>query len=990
MLRIMNAGIKQITGISLAVLFLSGVLQGCKESKAEQTDILASTPHYESYLDIPGITDDEIKAVENLQKHTDFFTYGMILTAETFYTEDGRTGGFSALFCNWLTELFGIEFKPRIFKWDDLLAGLESGEVDFTGELTATDERRMRYFMTESIANRPVKQIKIMDSPQRQVSSQKNRRYAFLRDSTTVNDVAAALNETYETVFAENIYEAYQLLKSGEADAFFGEGAEASFNIYDDVTASDVFPIIYAPVSLTANKPELEPVISIIQKILDDDYSGYLTNLYNSGYHDYIKHNLLMRLSEEEKKYLSGNPVVKFVAEYDNYPISFYDRHRNEWQGIAFDVIREIEAFTGITFQIVNNENTEWPALLQKLSGGEAEMITELLHTAERENNYLWPNAFFMKDYYALLSKSELRNVRINEIKHLKVGLTKNTPQTDIFNRWFPNHRHIIVYEKAADAFSALQNDEIDVMMSYISRLLMHTNYYEQAGYKANIIFNYPIGSTFGFNKDSKILCSIVEKTIKMIDVDGISGNWMRKTYDYRTKLTQARIPWFIGLSIMFIFILILLSILFHKKWNEGKMLEEQVQERTRELKSSQLDLEEALDGAQAASRAKTVFLANMSHEIRTPINAIVGMTAIGESAENLERKDYCFKRIDEASRHLLGVINDILDVSKIEANKFQLSSVEFNFDTAIQRAVSIITFRVDEKQQKFSVNIDKSIPKTLVGDDQRLRQVITNLLGNAVKFTPEKGLISLDAKYMGENNGVCTIQIEVTDTGIGIKPDKLDMLFGAFNQAEANTTRRFGGTGLGLSISKAIVEMMGGKIWVKSEPDKGSTFAFTVHMQRAAEHADTENNNEKYEHTDAQGLFEGRNILLAEDMEINREIVLALLEPTGIKISQALNGKEALKKFTQTPDKYDAIFMDVQMPEMDGYEATKRIRALDSPYAKTVPIIAMTANVFQEDIEKCFKAGMNDHVGKPLNIDEVLFKLRIHCMRKPRYAASA
>jgi len=510
---------------------------------------------------------------------------------------------------------------------------------------------------------------------------------------------------------------------------------------------------------------------------------------------------------------------------------------------------------------------------------------------------------------------------------------------------------------------------------------------------------------------------------------------------------------------------------------------------------------------AESAARAKSAFLANMSHEMRTPMNAIIGMTAIGKSSTALDRKDYCFAKIEDASTHLLGVINDILDMSKIEAGKFELSPEEFNFEKMIQRVVNVVNFRIDEKQQKFTVNIDHAIPQTLIADNQRLAQVIINLLGNAVKFTPEHGSIKLDTRFLGEKDGLCGIEVSVRDTGIGISAEQQKYLFNSFQQAETNTTRRFGGTGLGLAISKSIVEMMGGKIELRSEPGNGSVFTFNIktkkggqkkrrllseginrdnlrilavdddpdvltHFKKIAQHLGvscdtaasgeealklTENDSyniyfidwkmpdmdgitltrqlkalpsgsgnsvaimisavewsviedearkagvdrflskplfpstiadvihnclgidysDEEEKTEIDGLFAGRCLLLAEDVEINREIVMTLFEPTMLEIDCAENGVQAVRKFSETPDKYDLIFMDVQMPEMDGYEATRRIRAINLPKAKNIPIIAMTANVFKEDIEKCLDAGMNDHVGKPLNFDEILDKLR-------------
>jgi signal transduction histidine kinase/CheY-like chemotaxis protein len=384
---------------------------------------------------------------------------------------------------------------------------------------------------------------------------------------------------------------------------------------------------------------------------------------------------------------------------------------------------------------------------------------------------------------------------------------------------------------------------------------------------------------------------------------------------------------------------------------------------------------------SEAADAAKGAFLSHMSHEMRTPMNAIIGMTAIAKMSSDVEKKDHCIKKIEEASSHLLGVINDILDMSKIEANKLELSPSSFDLEKMLRRVVDIVSFQAEEKRQNLTARIDGDGPLFFLGDEQRLAQVITNLLGNAVKFTPEGGSITLGARLTDERDGVCTLQISVTDTGIGISKEQQSRLFTSFGQAEISTSSKFGGTGLGLAISKSIIEMMDGRIWIESEPGKGSSFIFTVKVKRDADDrgdmrtpaALAEARRSLWE----AGCFTGYCALLAEDVEINREIVQTLLEPTGLSIVCAENGEEAVRLYSEAPDRYDIVFMDVQMPKIDGYEATRLIRALSVPEAAEVPIVAMTANVFREDIEKCLDAGMNDHVGKPLDLEEVMDRLR-------------
>ncbi|MDR2578373.1 MAG: response regulator [Chitinispirillales bacterium] len=376
---------------------------------------------------------------------------------------------------------------------------------------------------------------------------------------------------------------------------------------------------------------------------------------------------------------------------------------------------------------------------------------------------------------------------------------------------------------------------------------------------------------------------------------------------------------------------------------------------------------------ADQAARAKSDFLARMSHEMRTPMNAIIGMASVGIKNEDKERRDNCLNNISEAAHHLLTVINDILDMSKIESDNLELSYSECIFENIINNVKETTRLQTEKKNQSFEVDIDSAIPPNIISDEQRLAQVILNLLSNAVKFTPEHGSIALIARKTAITDDSCTIRFTVKDTGIGISNEQQKDLFKPFEQADGGRSRKYGGIGLGLPISKHIVDMMGGEIWVESELGNGASFVFEITVQISAE----KNLHTVEETVSTDGIFIGKRILIAEDVEINREIILVLLEDTGIHIDFAVNGVEACEKFISAPNDYGLIFMDIQMPEMDGYEATKRIRSCGLPEAENIPIVAMTANILREDIELSIEAGMNDHLGKPVDIEDVITKLK-------------
>ncbi|MDR0974887.1 MAG: response regulator [Ruminococcus sp.] len=364
---------------------------------------------------------------------------------------------------------------------------------------------------------------------------------------------------------------------------------------------------------------------------------------------------------------------------------------------------------------------------------------------------------------------------------------------------------------------------------------------------------------------------------------------------------------------------------------------------------------------AEAASTAKSSFLSNISHEIRTPMNAIIGMTSLALKEELPDKVRLYLKNTSDASARMLSLINDVLDLSKIESGKMEIVNADFDFCKMMMNSINVVSPLAKEKNIEIVIPEKLHFTNYLHSDELRLSQVIINLLSNAVKFTPDGGTISVQGALSDDN----MLSVSVSDTGIGIAPENLPKLFDNFEQADTSITRRFGGTGLGLAISRKITELMNGTLTVSSELDKGSVFTLTIPALFTGEISSDESLKDEILIN-----FKGKRILVTEDIEVNRLIVTALLEDSGCIIDEAENGEIAVNLLKNNP--YDLVLMDMQMPVMDGLSATREIRKFNP----SVPIIAMTANAFKEDEKRCFDAGMDGHISKPIDADSFLLIL--------------
>ena len=403
-----------------------------------------------------------------------------------------------------------------------------------------------------------------------------------------------------------------------------------------------------------------------------------------------------------------------------------------------------------------------------------------------------------------------------------------------------------------------------------------------------------------------------------------------------------------------------------------------EIDQEMRETMANNEALAEALVQAEEANKAKTAFLSNMSHEIRTPMNAIIGLDSIALHDPDISphtREE--LEKIGASAKHLLALINDILDMSRIESGRMELKENTFSLREFLEQINIIVDGQCEEKGLIYECNVIGTPGAYFAGDELKLKQVLINILGNSVKFTDPPGSVRFSVEQTQTGDGRCSLRFTVTDTGIGMDEAFIDKLFDAFSQEDATTTNKYGGSGLGMAISRRMIDMMGGDILVRSEKGVGSAFTVTVPLQQASMPDAPDKAGEEAEDTGACAPVAGLHVLVAEDQEMNAEILGDLLEMEEVSYEWAENGQIAVELFSQSGEKhFDAVLMDMRMPVMDGLDATRAIRRLERPDAKEVPIIALTANAFEEDVQRCLEAGMDAHLSKPVDIDALKLTL--------------
>ena len=587
-------------------------------------------------------------------------------------------------------------------------------------------------------------------------------------------------------------------------------------------------------------------------------------------------------------------------------------------------------------------------------------IFTEL-NTKDAIYSVTLPNVTEKQNYIMLLRKIEDKNISIdgNRLKYVSICINTNDfkecfnvdgfEKQNFFYILSADGHRLFRYEQGNsfidvfNIFNALENCETihgSSIKDMKDNLKNKKNDCSEFVYEGK---NYYVSSTALEFKDWFILM--------FVPTEILASN-----YDsfLKTTLLFAAI-----IAILLIILFVSMSIIFVLSATDRKMMQQQ--------KNANEKLAEAAKLANVANDAKTEFLSNMSHDIRTPINGIMGMTAIALKEDNPQKTTECLKKIQGASNHLMSLINDILDMSRIERGKIEITNSNMNIVRIIEECVSIVYGELDDRNLEISVNVEDVIHSELFGDDLHFKQILINILGNAVKFTSDNGKIWIRVRETGHDSIKAFYQIEIEDNGIGMKPDFIKDIFKPFSQEASTSRTQYQGTGLGMAITKNIIELMDGSIDVQSTYQKGTIF--TVYLPFLINSRYQERILEKQERN-----ISGIRILLVDDNELNLEVAKELLEGEGACVTTAWNGQEALELFEKEPEgTFDLIIMDIMMPVMNGLEAARRIRKLDKKDAGYIPIIAMTANAFREDVQKSLDAGMNEHISKPVDIETMM-----------------
>ena len=880
--------------------------------------------------------------------------------------EDGNRSGYGYDFLRLMARYWDVDYEYVGYdkSWDEMQRMLIDGEIDMVTSARRTPEREELFDFSRPIGtNNGILTVRSDNSTivEGKYSTYDGMRVALLRGNSRNDEFAEYARTkgfTYKSVYFDSAEEIAEALQNGTVDAIVTSSLRKMNNerILEKFGSSDFYVIV------KKGNTELLNQVNYAIDQMNAAEGDWKTTLYNKNYESAQAKSL--EYTEEEKRiiaqYSKGNPL-HILCDPTRYPYSYTEN--GKVKGILPDYFRKIADYAGLSYEFLVPATRDEYIAYQSGKGTVGISIDARLDT----DNYAETKEWGLTAPYITMRMARVTRRDFDGNIHV-VTTVNQTASKSIEDAVAPGAEKLMCSTRQ-EMMEAVRDGKADAAFVYYYMAQAFINS-DTTGTMTYTLLEQP---TFSYrmvvsSTENHTLAGILTKAMYAMPDNLVEDLATQYTTYKATNLTLADMirlhPVTAVAIIVFISWMAVTLIVILNRLQTHRKLQLAAQQKAKEMTV-------LAEQAQAASKAKSTFLSNMSHDIRTPMNAIIGFTNIALHQDSVPEMHNCLKKIEESSDHLLSLLNDVLDLSRIESGKVEFSPVPTNITAVTDSVIEIVKGMLLNRELNFEVHREPLQNPYVMTEPVRIREILVNILNNAVKFTKDGGTIRFDA---GGRPGVdaqhIVICYRIKDTGIGMSEDFQKKIFDEFAQEENGARTQYKGTGLGMPISKKYIELMGGTITVDSRKGVGTTFTVEIPMELTNAEK-VEKTKPLVQHNDLKGI----KVLLAEDNDLNAELATMLLEDLGMTVTRAADGQEVVDLFAEYPaGTYDIILMDIMMPKMDGHQVAKAIRAMyaDRPDAEEIPIIALSANAFSEDVQASLDAGMNGHVSKPLNMEEV------------------
>ena len=880
--------------------------------------------------------------------------------------EDGNRSGYGYDFLRLMARYWDVDYEYVGYdkSWEEMQQMLIDGEIDMVTSARRTPEREELFDFSRPIGtNNGILTVRSDNSTivEGKYSTYDGMRVALLRGNSRNDEFAEYARTkgfTYKSVYFDSAEEIAEALQNGTVDAIVTSSLRKMNNerILEKFGSSDFYVIV------KKGNTELLNKINYAIDQMNAAEGSWKTTLYNKNYETTDTKNL--EYTEEEKRiiaqYSKKNPL-HVLCDPTRYPYSYTEN--GEVKGILPDYFRKIADYAGLSYEFLVPATRDEYIAYQSNKDAVNISIDARLDT----DNYAETKEWGLTAPYITMRMAKVTRRDFDGKIHV-VTTVNQTASTSIEDVLAPGAEKLMCSTRQ-EMMEAVRNGKADAAFVYYYMAQAFVNS-DTTGTMTYTLLEQP---TFSYrmvisSTENHALAGILTKAMYAMPDNLVEDLATQYTTYKATNLTLADMirlhPVTVVAITVFISWMAVAMIIIVNRLRTRRKLQLAAQQKAKEMAV-------LAEQAQAASKAKSTFLSNMSHDIRTPMNAIIGFTNIALHQDSVPEMHNCLKKIEESSDHLLSLLNDVLDLSRIESGKVEFSPVPANITAVTDSVIEIVKGMLLNRELNFEVHREPLQNPYVMTEPVRIREILVNILNNAVKFTKDGGTIRFDAgNRPGADAQHIVICYRIKDTGIGMSEDFQKKIFDEFAQEENGVRTQYKGTGLGMPISKKYIELMGGTITVDSRKGVGTTFTVEIPMELTNAEK-VEKTKPPVQHNDLKGI----KVLLAEDNDLNAELATILLEDSGMTVTRAADGQEVVDLFAEHPaGTYDIILMDIMMPKIDGHQAAKAIRAMyaDRPDAEEIPIIALSANAFSEDVQASLDAGMNGHVSKPLNMEEV------------------